>query len=140
MRAAGPGAAAGLRATPGWARLGSPSRIGTLAAVLVLFCVSGGMLWLVGYNYDGLAGSAATKIHPSTYMIVLVFCWSLIASGDPVSRGCLGAHEQHTPAARHDIADLPQGLLEERHGLGQVELDLLREASNASQITPPIAK
>ncbi len=86
MRTAGPGAAAGLRAAPGWARLGSLSRIGTLAAVLVLFCVSGGMLWLVGYNYDGLAGSAATKIHPSTYMIVLVFCWSLIASGDPVSR------------------------------------------------------
>ncbi len=87
MRTAGPGAAAGLRAAPVWARLGGLSRIGTLAAVLVLFCVSGGMLWLVGYNYDGLAGSAATKIHPSTYMIVLVFCWSLIASGDPVSRG-----------------------------------------------------
>ncbi len=77
---------AGLRAAPGWARLDGISRIGLIATVLVLFCISGGMLWLVGYNYDGLAGSAATKIHPSTYMVVLFFCWSVLASGDPVSR------------------------------------------------------
>lgn len=71
---------------PRWARIGSFSRLGTILAVLVLFCISGGMLWLVGYNYDGLAGGAATKIHPSTYMIMLVFGWSVLACGDPVSR------------------------------------------------------
>ncbi|WP_306224911.1 VpsF family polysaccharide biosynthesis protein [Bosea beijingensis] len=86
MRAASSGASAGLQVAPGWARLDGLSRIMLIAAVLVLFCVSGGMLWLVGYNYDGLTGSAASKIHPSTYLIVLAFCWSVIASGDPVSR------------------------------------------------------
>lgn len=86
MRAAGPGIAAGQPTAPGWARLDSLSRLGLFIAVFALFCVSGGMLWLAGYNYDGLTGSAASKIHPSTYIIVLAFCWSLIAGGDPVSR------------------------------------------------------
>lgn len=75
------------RPAPAWARLDGITRFGLFACILVLFCVSGGMLWLVGYNYDGLAGSAATKIHPSTYMLVLLFGWSLVAGGDPVSRG-----------------------------------------------------
>ncbi|MGY6249609.1 VpsF family polysaccharide biosynthesis protein [Bosea thiooxidans] len=87
MQAAGLGDdAVRRRAAPGWARLDGVTRFGLFASVIVLFCVSGGMLWLVGYNYDGLAGSAATKIHPSTYMIVLLFGWSLVAGGDPVSR------------------------------------------------------
>jgi hypothetical protein len=71
---------------PAWARLDRLSRFGAFAAIVVLFCVSGGMLWLVGYNYDGLTGGAATKIHPSTYLIVAVFGWSLVASGQPVRR------------------------------------------------------
>jgi hypothetical protein len=79
---------AGARSSPRprWARIGPVTRSGVWLAVLVLFCVSGGMLWLVGYNYDGLTGSAATKVHPSTYLIVLTFAWSLLSSGDPVSR------------------------------------------------------
>ncbi len=57
-----------------------------LVAVTILFAISGGILWLVGYNYDGLTGGAATKIHPSTYLMVLLFAWSLIASGQPIKR------------------------------------------------------
>lgn len=86
MSAANPTADASARGAPGWAHLDGLTRYGLFVTVLVLFCVSGGMLWLVGYNYDGLTGAAATKIHPSTYMIVLLFGWSLIGCGDPVSR------------------------------------------------------
>ena len=49
--------------------------------------MSGGLLWLLGYNYDGLSGGALTKIHPFTYMIVALFGSSLIVSGDPIGRG-----------------------------------------------------
>jgi hypothetical protein len=71
---------------PRWARLDGLSQLGVLSAVTILFCVSGGMLWIIGYNYDGLTGSAATKIHPSTYLICLIFAWSVLGCGDPVSR------------------------------------------------------
>ncbi|TPN76684.1 hypothetical protein FJ987_12280 [Mesorhizobium sp. CU2] len=60
------------------------TRLGLTGAVLLLFAVSGGMLWLVGYNYDGLQGSALTKIHPSTYLLVLVFAWRSCTFGNPV--------------------------------------------------------
>lgn len=76
----------GPAASPRWARLDRFTAIGTTASILVLFSVSGGLLWLLGYNYDGLAGGALTKIHPSTYMISAVFAWSILACGDPVSR------------------------------------------------------
>ncbi len=65
-------------------RLDMLSRLGVLVAVLVLFAVSGGMLWYVGWNYDGLSGSAATKVHPATYLAVLVFGWRACAFGNPV--------------------------------------------------------
>jgi len=74
------------RGIPSWARIGPATRYGTYLAVFVLFCVSGGLLWLIGYNYDGLSGSPATKIHPSTYLLVVTFALNLVASGDPVSR------------------------------------------------------
>jgi len=35
--------------------------------VVVLFAVSGGVLWPLGINYEGVTGSAASKIHPFTY-------------------------------------------------------------------------
>lgn len=60
------------------------TQFGLIAAVVVLFAVSGGMLWLLGYNYDGLSGSAATKIHPSTYLIILLFAWRSCTFGNPV--------------------------------------------------------
>ncbi|WP_210337669.1 VpsF family polysaccharide biosynthesis protein [Mesorhizobium sp. INR15] len=60
------------------------TRLGLVVTVVVLFSISGGMLWLVGYNYDGLFGSPATKIHPSTYLIVLLFAWRSCTFGNPV--------------------------------------------------------
>ena len=53
-------------------------------AVLLLFTVSGGMLWLFGYNYDGLTGNPATKIHPGTYLTFLVFLLAALQDGNPV--------------------------------------------------------
>lgn len=60
------------------------TRFGLVAVVALLFAISGGMLWLVGYNYDGLTGNPATKIHPSTYLLVLVFAWRACTFGNPV--------------------------------------------------------
>ncbi|TPM34299.1 VpsF family polysaccharide biosynthesis protein [Mesorhizobium sp. B2-3-5] len=57
---------------------------GLVAAVALLFGISGGMLWLVGYNYDGLTGNPATKIHPSTYLLVLMFAWRACTFGNPI--------------------------------------------------------
>ncbi|MBZ9736573.1 VpsF family polysaccharide biosynthesis protein [Mesorhizobium sp. CA18] len=60
------------------------TRLGLTIAVLLLFSVSGGMLWLAGYNYDGLQGSPLSKIHPSTYLFVLAFVWRSCIFGNPV--------------------------------------------------------
>ncbi|WP_095200589.1 VpsF family polysaccharide biosynthesis protein [Mesorhizobium carmichaelinearum] len=86
---------AAVRATnpaAGWAGSGQVAgssadwltSFGLVATVALLFSISGGMLWLVGYNYDGLTGNPATKIHPSTYLLVLVFAWRACTFGNPV--------------------------------------------------------
>lgn len=59
--------------------------------VALVFGVPGGLLWMVGYNYDGLSGSMATKIHPSTYLIFLMAGWAAVASGNPVGYAVRGA-------------------------------------------------
>ncbi len=74
------------RPLPAWAQLDSLSRYGLCLITIVLFGISGGLLWMVGYNYDGISGGAATKIHPGTYLTVLLFGWSLIVAGQPVPR------------------------------------------------------
>lgn len=74
------------RNTPRFAQIGPLTGSGLVLAVLLLFGVSGGMLWTLGYNYDGLTGGAVTKIHPATYLLVALFGWSLLVSGDPVRR------------------------------------------------------
>ena len=51
--------------------------------VIALLSLSGGVLWVLGYNYDGLTGSALTKIHPATYLTVIAFAWRSVASGNP---------------------------------------------------------
>ena len=66
------------------ARLDPITRFGFILIVVVLFSVSGGMLWVLGYNYDGLTGGAATKIHPATYLTVLIFAWRACMFGNPV--------------------------------------------------------
>lgn len=71
---------------PAWSTsLDSITRNGLVLIVLVLFGVSGGMLWIVGYNYDGLFGSPVTKIHPATYLVVLLFAWRSLVFGNPVA-------------------------------------------------------
>lgn len=59
--------------------------------------VSGGLLWTVGINYDGLSGGAPQKIHPSTYLVVLMFGWGALRHGNPVGYVVRGA--QLRPAA-----------------------------------------
>ena len=49
--------------------------------VVLLFAISGGVLWPLGINYEGITGSAASKIHPFTYLTVFVFGWQLLSSG-----------------------------------------------------------
>lgn len=69
-------------------RSGLAARAETLAlcllAVLVLG-VSGGMLWNLGLNYEGLTGSAPQKIHPSTYLAVLLVGWAMLRAGNPIA-------------------------------------------------------
>jgi hypothetical protein len=67
------------------------TRMGVWAAVAILFSVSGGLLWLLGYNYDGLTGSPLTKLHPFTYMIVAIFIWRSLVHGNPIGYGAFVA-------------------------------------------------
>jgi hypothetical protein len=62
-----------------------------LLAVLILG-VSGGLLWTVGVNYDGLSGGAPQKIHPSTYLVILLFGWRALTSGNPMGYLVQAAH------------------------------------------------
>ncbi|MCJ2052250.1 VpsF family polysaccharide biosynthesis protein [Methylobacterium sp. J-070] len=50
---------------------------------LILVGVSGGLLWALGINYDGISGSAAAKIHPATYLAVALTGWTLLRAGNP---------------------------------------------------------
>src|SRR6516164_3169665 len=54
-------------------------------AVVIMFALSGGMMWELGINYDGLAGSTITKIHPSTYLVFATFALLVIARRNPAS-------------------------------------------------------
>jgi hypothetical protein len=51
---------------------------------LILCGVSGGLLWALGLNYDGISGAAASKIHPATYLAVVLAVWTLLRAGNPV--------------------------------------------------------
>jgi hypothetical protein len=51
---------------------------------LILVGVSGGLLWALGINYDGISGSAPSKIHPATYLAVALTGWTLLRAGNPV--------------------------------------------------------
>ncbi|MGO9005112.1 MAG: VpsF family polysaccharide biosynthesis protein [Beijerinckiaceae bacterium] len=57
--------------------------LGLALSVALLFGVSGGMLWLLGYNYDGITGSPFTKIHPFSYLVVLLLVRQAMLSGSP---------------------------------------------------------
>jgi len=63
--------------------VGAALKAAMLVGSLVLVCVSGGMLWLIGYNYDGLMGSPLTKLHPFTYFLFIALAWRMVESGSP---------------------------------------------------------
>ena len=58
--------------------------LAVLLWVLVLVGISGGLLWSLGINYDGISGSAPSKIHPATYLAVILVGWTLMRAGNPV--------------------------------------------------------
>lgn len=41
--------------------------------VLVIYVLSGNILDTIGYDYGAITGSPVTKIHPSTYLIIITF-------------------------------------------------------------------
>jgi hypothetical protein len=58
-------------------------RAAIVAGGVVLYAVSGGMLWFVNYNYDGLQGSPLTKLHPFTYFVFATLLWRTMQCGGP---------------------------------------------------------
>lgn len=56
-----------------------------LLVALAMFSLSGGVLWVLGINYDGITGSAATKIHPATYLATLTFLVMFFFHRHPVA-------------------------------------------------------
>lgn len=81
--------AAALPSGEGWATPAVRNRSVPLADTLLLvdaaiiLAVSGGLLWTLGINYDGLTGSAPQKLHPSTYLTLLLVGWAAVRSGNP---------------------------------------------------------
>lgn len=84
MTAAPPLPSAVWAAAPARARRRGPSARPAILLLLVLFLLSGGVLWHLGINYDGFTGSAAAKVHPASSLAGLLFLWLLVSSGDPV--------------------------------------------------------
>jgi hypothetical protein len=78
-------------------RVDIATRVGLCLAVAILFGVSGGVLWYIGYNYDGVSGSPLTKIHPFSYLIFALALWRSMAFGNPIGYGALVASRK--PAA-----------------------------------------
>jgi len=73
--------AARTRPGAGLARMES---LAFVVLTVVLVGVSGGLLWALGLNYDGISGSAPSKIHPATYMAVVLVGWTMLRAGNPV--------------------------------------------------------
>jgi len=56
-----------------------------LVTVALLFLVSGGLLWDLGINYDGVTGAIVSKIHPATYLATLTLALLIVARRNPAS-------------------------------------------------------
>jgi len=71
------------------ARWRNPSRpvIASLFALIVgmMFTLSGGSLWQLGLNYEGITGAMASKIHPATYLAFVTFGLLALARRNPAS-------------------------------------------------------
>ncbi|GJE47096.1 hypothetical protein GOFOIKOB_0116 [Methylobacterium tardum] len=72
------------RAVAGSGVIARAEAVAFLLWTLALVGVSGGLLWALGLNYDGISGSAPSKIHPATYMAVALFGWVMLRAGNPV--------------------------------------------------------
>ncbi|WP_336488728.1 VpsF family polysaccharide biosynthesis protein [Methylobacterium nigriterrae] len=77
--------------------LGRGETLLLILTALLVMGLSGGMLWTVGLNYDGLSGSAPQKVHPSTYLACLCFGWAMLRHGNPV--GYLVQASRNRPAS-----------------------------------------
>jgi hypothetical protein len=55
------------------------------AIVVLMFTLSGGVLWELGVNYDGITGAIASKIHPATYLGLATFGLFVVARRNPAS-------------------------------------------------------
>jgi len=56
-----------------------------LVTVALLFVVSGGLLWDLGINYDGVTGAIVSKIHPATYLATFTLALLIVARRNPAS-------------------------------------------------------
>ena len=77
--------AATLAPLPRVFRLRLPPDLGLVVLTILILGVSGGMLWTVGLNYDGLTGSAPQKVHPSTYLCIAMLAAAMLRAGNPVA-------------------------------------------------------
>lgn len=59
--------------------------LGLVVLTAILLGISGGLLWTLGINYEGLSGSAAHKIHPATYLTVALLGLAMLRAGNPVA-------------------------------------------------------
>jgi hypothetical protein len=91
-------------------------------AVLALFTLSGGVLWVLGVNYDGLTGSMAAKIHPATYLVLLTFGLLIAARRNPAAFVALFV-TRYPGALVFLLATLSLGayiVLDNRHGIAAI--------------------
>ena len=65
--------------------LAPPPTPALLLVAAALFVLSGGVLWALGLNYDGLTGAAASKVHPGTYGTCLLVAWQMLRAGNPIA-------------------------------------------------------
>lgn len=62
-----------------------PAHAGLLLCAVLVLGVSGGLLWTLGINYDGLTGSPVQKLHPATYLAGALFGLAMLRAGNPVA-------------------------------------------------------
>jgi hypothetical protein len=90
--------------------------------VIAMFTLSGGVLWSLGLNYNGLTGAMASKIHPATYAAILSFVALVLARRNPAAFGPV-AITRHPGALAFLLAALALGLvivLDGRRGIATI--------------------
>jgi hypothetical protein len=90
--------------------------------VVAMFTLSGGVLWSLGLNYNGLTGAMASKIHPATYAAILSFVALVLARRNPAAFVPLAA-TRHPGALAFLLAALALGLvivLDGRRGIATI--------------------